>query len=259
LAGLDEARPNADSSLGVTLANFVLVHGAFEGGFCFQRVAHRLRQAGHEVWTPTLTGAGERFHLLTREVGLETHVQDIVSVLEYEDLRDVSLVGHSYGGTVVTAAADRAFARIARVIYLDASAPQNGQSASGAFTEGTEDVLNAMAEADEDWLLPPLPLSAVGVTAPDDVAMLEARRHPHPMRTLREPVHLSGHVDSIPRAYIVCSQHQGLSALFGVDPLAAFVERARHEGWPLQVLDAPHDAMITHPDLVASALLSYVE
>src|SRR5689334_15631432 len=110
------------------MANYLLVHGAWHGGWCWRRVVPLLRAAGHEVFTPTLTGLGERVHLLTRDVGLDTHAQDVIGVLEYEDLRDVVLVGHSYGGMVITAVAERAAERLAHLVYLDAFVPRDGQS-----------------------------------------------------------------------------------------------------------------------------------
>jgi pimeloyl-ACP methyl ester carboxylesterase len=238
------------------MATFVLVHGAFEGGWCWQRVAKRLRGAGHDVYTPTLTGSGERFHLLSREVNLATHIEDISAVLRYEDLRDVVLVGHSYAGTVITGVADREYARIKSLVYLDASAPVNGQAASGAFADGTADKLVELS-ASESWLLPPLPPSAVGVTDPADVTLLETRRHPHPMRTLMEPLQLSCEDVKLQRSYIVCARRQGLVQLFGVDPLAPFVERARSEGWDMHELPCGHDAMLIDPEGTARVLMLY--
>ena len=105
------------------MATFVLVHGAWHGGWCWKKVAPLLRSAGHEVYTPTLTGLGERDHLLTRDIGLDTHIQDIVNVLEYEELTQVVLVGHSYGGMVVTGVAERAHERLRQLVYLDAATP----------------------------------------------------------------------------------------------------------------------------------------
>lgn len=236
------------------MANFVLVHGAFNGAWVWQRVARILRAAGHEVLTPTLTGAGQRFHLLNREVNLSTHVQDIVAAIEHEDLRDVTLVGHSYGGAVITMAADRVAARLRRVVYLDAAAPGEGQASTGAFAEGTADKLTELSDA--DWLLPPLPLAVVGVTDPDDGAWMDARRHAHPMSTLHEPLRLTGESAKVPRSYIVHTQKQAMVELFGVDPLAPFVARARQDGWRLQEIAAGHDAMFTHPQQVADALIS---
>lgn len=238
------------------MACFVLVHGAFHGGWVWSRVAARLRAAGHDVITPTLTGCGDRYHLLTRAVGLATHVDDLVATLEHEDVRAGVLVGHSYGGTVITAAAARAPARVARLIYLDAQAPLDGQTASGAMGDATAATLAALT--DDSWQLPPLPLDVVGVVDPADVAWVAPRRHPHPLRTLLEPVALGPDgLAGLPRAYVACTQHAALAALFGADPLAPFVERARREGWPLTHLDAPHDVMVTDPAAATAALLAH--
>src|SRR5687768_18076653 len=110
------------------MATFVLVHGAFVGGWCWRWVAPYLRGAGHDVYCPTLTGSGERVHLASPRVDLATHVEDVVNVLHYEDLRGVVLVGHSYGGMVITGAAERVSERLARLVYLDAFVPQDGQA-----------------------------------------------------------------------------------------------------------------------------------
>jgi pimeloyl-ACP methyl ester carboxylesterase len=238
----------------VRVSTFVLVHGAFNGAWVWQRVTRILRAAGHDALTPTLTGAGHRFHLLTRDVNLTTHVEDVVAAVVHEDLRDVVLVGHSYGGAVITVAADRLAERLRRVVYLDAAAPGNGQASTGAFAEGTSDKLAELSDA--DWLLPPLPLAVVGVTDARDGAWMDARRHPHPMATLHEPLRLSGESAKIPRSYIVHTQKQAMVELFGVDPLAPFVARAKQESWRMQEIAAGHDAMFTHPQQVAEALLA---
>ena len=110
------------------MASYVLVHGGGHGGWCYQRVARLLRSAGHEVYAPTMTGVGERAHLLSGSVDLDMHIRDIVAVVEFEDLHDIILVGHSYGGMVITGVADRIADRIGRLVYLDAANPVNGQS-----------------------------------------------------------------------------------------------------------------------------------
>jgi pimeloyl-ACP methyl ester carboxylesterase len=248
-----------ENRFGGSMATFVLVHGAFLGGWCWSKVAARLRVAGHEVWTPTLTGCGDRHHLLTPEVGLALHVRDLVATFAHEGLRDVVLVGHSYGGTVITAAAAELRDRVAKLIYLDAQAPIDGQTASGAMADGTAEALGKLAGGGEGWRLDPIPLSAVGIVEPTMVEAIGKLRHPHPMRTLLEPVHAPESVlGKIPRAYIACARHEGLVATFGTDPLAPFVERARAEGWPLTTIDAPHDAMTTDPELVAEVLDDHV-
>ena len=110
------------------MATYVLVHGGGHGGWCYEKVARRLRAAGHEVYAPTLTGCGERSHLAVPAVDLDLHIRDVVQLLHFEDLRDVILVGHSYGGMVITGIADRAADRIGKLVYLDAANPTNGQS-----------------------------------------------------------------------------------------------------------------------------------
>ncbi|WP_257457846.1 alpha/beta fold hydrolase [Archangium lipolyticum] len=238
------------------MATYVLVHGAFYGGWCWRHVRGLLREAGHEVFTPTLTGAGERIHLLTREVGLATHIQDVANVLEYEDLREVVLVGQSYGGMVITGVADLMPERLRHLVYLDAHLPESGQAASGAFAEGTSEVLNARARAEgEAWLLPPLPLGAMGVTREEDVAWAGPRRVPHPLRTLDEPLHLERGRSAVPCTYVRCTRREGLIGAFGTDPLAPFARKAREWGLRFRELDAGHDAMVAEPERTARLLL----
>lgn len=235
------------------MTTFVLLHGAFEGGWIWQRVARKLRAAGHDVFTPTLTGCGERAHLLHPDITLATHVDDVVNVFEMEDLHDVVLVGHSYGGTVVTVVADRVANRVQHLVYLDASAPDAGQASTGAFAEGTDDKLAEMASGD-DAFLPPLPLAAVGITDDADIAWVEPRRRPHPVRTLHEPVVLSGATPSHAITYVEHTRNEEMVRLFGVNPLAPFVDKAKERGWGLARIDAGHDAMVTHAEEVAQVL-----
>ena len=110
------------------MTTFVLVHGAWHGGWCYKRVARLLRQAGHEVYTPTLTGLGERAHLINRAIDLDTHIQDIVGVIRCEELSDVVLCGHSYSGMVIAGAAEKIAANTRSLVYLDAIVPENGKS-----------------------------------------------------------------------------------------------------------------------------------
>jgi pimeloyl-ACP methyl ester carboxylesterase len=240
------------------MASLVLLHGAFLGGWCYRQVARRLRAAGHDVLTPTLTGCGERIHQLTREVSLETHVQDLLQVLEHEDLREAIVVGHSYGGTVMTAATPRANGRITGLVYLDAQAPIDGQTASGAMGAGTATALSDLTGGGANWLLDPLPLSAVGITDPALAAQVGPRRHPHPMRTLLEPVTApEAAFRGVTRSYVACIQYQGLVDIFGLDPLAPFVARARTDGWRVTELAAPHDVMLTDPSRLAEVLAAH--
>ncbi|APR83162.1 salicylate esterase [Minicystis rosea] len=240
---------------------FVLIHGAFNGGWCWKHVARRLRSAGHDVFTPSLTGCAERSHLLAPNIGLSTHVQDIVNVLEFEDLEGVILAGHSSAGVAVTAAADRVPKRVSKLVYVDAAAPENGQNATGAFADGTASVLASMVEGQKDsWLLPPLPLAAESIVEPDHVAWVASKRIPFPLLVLQEPLRLtSDAVHRIPKAYIYAKQRDALIATFGVDPLKPFSDRARHDpDWRFLEVDAGHGLMITAPDAVTDALLELV-
>ena len=129
------------------MATYVLVHGAWHGGWCWQRVTPLLRAAGHEVLTPTLTGLGERSHLANSAIDLNTHIQDVVNVLEYEDLRKVILVGHSYGGMVITGVSERVPERLTHLVYLDAFVPRDGQSLLGFVGEPLRTAIQEQAQA----------------------------------------------------------------------------------------------------------------
>lgn len=239
------------------MANFVLVHGAFYGGWCWRRVTGHLARAGHTVFAPTLTGAGDRHHLISPAIGLETHVQDILNVFTYEDIDSAVLVGHSYGGVVNTVVADRIPERIAHLVYVDATIPENNQAATGVYSEGTADVLEDMSQADgDDWLLPPIPLDAAGVTREEDIAWVSSKRVPHPLRTLQEPVRLrhTGPV-SYGRTYIHGKQRAALIELFGTDPLAPFADKARREDYRFCEIDTGHDSMVTEPARLADLLI----
>lgn len=139
------------------MATFVLVHGSFGGGWVWAAVAARLRAAGHAVFAPTLTGLGERIHLAHPGVDLATHVADVANVLAYEDLAGVVLVGWSYGGMAATGAADRAPARVARLVYVDAAAPEDGQCVFDIAGPEAREMLEAAAEREGDgWRIPPV-------------------------------------------------------------------------------------------------------
>lgn len=231
------------------MATFVLVHGAWHGGWCWKRVTPLLRAVGHEVFTPTLTGLGERAHLLAPSVDLETHIQDVLGVLQCEDLGRVILVGHSYGGMVITGVAGRAPERLAHLVYLDAFVPRNGQSLYDLVPPERRALYDEWARAKgEGFRLPSPPLEYFGVTAEPDVQWVTPRLLPQPLATLTNPVQLTHSVADLPRTYIACTQHTG--------PFRQFAQRAQREaGWRYRELPAVHDVMITAPrDLVALLL-----
>lgn len=231
------------------MAVFVLLAGSWHGGWCWRKVQPGLRAAGHHVLSPTYTGTGERAHLATPDIGLETHIQDVLNVLEYQDVRDAVLVGHSYGGVVMTAVADRAADRVARMIYFDTSIPADGDSVLGLMAGTSRQVVRSRV-MDDGWRVLPTMLERLGITDEGDITWAAPRMTPHPLRCFTDPVRLTGASHSIPKAYIACRT-----------PGTTLPERprqvyAREQGWPAMILPTGHDAMITTPDALVAALLN---
>jgi pimeloyl-ACP methyl ester carboxylesterase len=234
------------------MATYVLVHGGGHGGWCYQRVARSLRAAGHEVYAPSLTGLGERSHLLSPEIDLDTHIQDVTALLRYEDLHEVILVGHSYGGMVITGAADRAADRVGSLVYLDAANPVNGQSlldVAGPIIEGIRpfgEVVDGV-----ELVLLPAPDAGLfyGVTDPADLAWMDARLTGHPWKCFEQPLTLTNETAlwAIPQYHIVCT-----STLATRDP--ELMDKARAAG-RLWDIDTGHDLMITESRSVTDTLL----
>jgi pimeloyl-ACP methyl ester carboxylesterase len=204
------------------------------------------------VYTPTLTGVGERSHLLSPQVDLDLHVRDIVMVLHYEDLRDVILVGHSYGGMVITGTADRAADRIGRLVYLDAATPMNDQSlvdVAGPIIEAVRP-LGRLVDGVELVLLPgPDAARLYGVTDPDDLGWMADRLTAHPWKCFEQPLKLTNEpaFNALPKYHIVCT-----STLATRDE---DLMRAAREAGRLWDIDTGHDLMITEPQAVTNALL----
>lgn len=189
------------------MTTYVLIHGGWHGGWCWRRVARVLSATGDIVYTPTLTGLGERAHLLSPEVGLETHIRDVLGVLEIEDLTGVVLVGHSYAGIVVSAAADRASDRVARLVYLDAVVPRDGECLYDRAPAPIRTFFEEQARTGgEGWRVPAGAMSAefLGLKDEADVRWVIPKLTAHPIRTYREPVRLSSAFPQMPRTYINC-------------------------------------------------------
>jgi pimeloyl-ACP methyl ester carboxylesterase len=241
---------------------FVLVHPAWLGGWCWRKAAPLLRAHGHEVYTPTLTGLGERAHLIHRDVGLATHVEDIVSVLECEDLRNVILVGNSSGGMVITGVAERAPERLAQLVYLDAFVPGDGQSLVDLLPGERRAALARFVEAEgEGWLLPrfaPQPWDAIvrdawGVASAEDRAWMAPRLRPTPYRHFTDALRLGNPATAkIGRTYVRCLYFQpGRHAAF--DGHAAMARET--PGWRYRGLEATHLPYVTHPAELADVLV----
>lgn len=233
----------------------VLVHGAFHGGWCWRKVSVLLTAQGWTVFAPTLTGLGERAHLATAETGVDTHIQDVLAVLETEELSDVVLCGHSAGGAVVTAVADQVPDRISDLIYLDAVIPHSGESVFDVVgdAEGIPAAFRALAAETEVAMVPPVVFTpeGFGVTDPDDAAWVARRMGAHPLRALADPVALSGPPDLVSRQiYVRC---EGFPVDFG----ERMVERASTERKAaVHRTPAGHDVMITDPEFVARLIVS---
>lgn len=228
----------------------VLVHGAWYGGWYWRKLVPLLAQAGCEVHTPTLTGLGDRAHLANRETTLQTHVQDLQALMQMNDLRDVVLVGHSYGGMVISQLAEREQARIRRLVYLDAFVPESGKSVID-YLLPLERRQAIVKLGSETGFVPPIPARALGVTDPADLAWIDARAVRQPFGTFNEPARLAAEAGAgLPRAYIACVEPA--SGSFG-----QFAERIRHRtDWAYSELRTGHNAMISAPALLARALLA---
>ena len=241
------------------MATFVLVHPAWFGGWCWKKVAPPLRARGQDVHTPTLTGLGERAHLARSEVGLETHIEDIVNVLQWDDLSGVILVANSSGGMVITGVADRLPERIARLIYVDAFVPEDGQCLLEIIPPDRRSAMEALVETEEDgWLLPrfaPAPWErfvphAWRITDEADLQWMLPRLAPTPFRHFTDPVRRRNPAaETVPRTYIRCLEWPHA----GFDHYADAARRTA--GWRCRELAAPHLPYITHPRELAELLL----
>lgn len=230
------------------MANIVLAHGAWSAAWAWKKMRPLFAAAGHTFYSPTYTGLGERCHLSRPEVDLSTNVQDVLNVLEFEDLKDVVLLGHSYGGMVATGVADKARGRIARVVYIDAFAPKDGQSLFDLVGPKAEGNMRAGAAKDGDgWQLPINPMPPD--TSPEDAAWASPRRRKQPIKTFEQKIKLESRDPPPPRHYIYALKN-GPGDVF-----RQFGERAKSEaGWKYYEIDASHNPHITCPDVLMKLL-----
>jgi pimeloyl-ACP methyl ester carboxylesterase len=208
---------------------------------------HPLMQAaGHYLLTPTYTGLGEREHLATPSVDLETHIQDILNVIRYEDLRDIVLLGHSYGGMVATGVADRARDRVAQLIYLDAFVPRDGQSLLD-LNEVARPRMQEVAKSADGWRVPPNPTPSD--TPADDLEWLSARRVNMPIKCFEMKLKLHNGEPTMPRSYIYATR------ITPADTFGPFAKRAKSEpGWHYYEIDASHSPSVTAPEALMGLL-----
>ena len=236
------------------MTNFVLVHGAWHGGWCWTRVAPLLRLAGHEVFAPTLTGLGERAHLASADVNLETHIADILGVLESEELDDIVLCGHSYGGMVITGVAQRAAERVGTLVFLDAFVPENGQSVLQLMgTKRTQSIRNQASRTGDGWRIDPMPAEVFQVRDASDAAWIDRRCVPQPIATFGQPIESASAIATVRRRIYIRADN---------DRVTAYAHCAEHAksapDWSYHEISAGHDVMVDAPEALAEVLLAAV-
>ncbi len=232
------------------MTNFVLLHGAFHGAWCWARVAPILRAAGHAVFTPTQTGLGDRAHLLHAGITLDTFVADLVAVLETEELTDAVLVGHSFGGNAITGAAARVPERIRHLVYLDGVVPRSGVAPLDSSVPAVAAERRALAAANGNLSVAPPDPSVFGVPEGADADWVRRRMTPHPFGAMNTPIRFDGAPgNGVPATYVFCT-----------DPVYASLAWARdlaraQPGWAWREIAAGHDCMVTAPDATAALLM----
>ena len=229
---------------------FLLCHGAWSGGWAWKKMHPLMAQAGHRLVAPTFTGLGERAHLASPAIDLDTHIQDILNVIKFEDLSDLVLLGHSYGGMVATGVVDRARERVAQLIYLDAFVPDDGQSLFDLNEPGRAP-MRELARAGDGWRVPPNPTPPD--TPPEDAAWLTARRVAMPIKCFETPLRLHGGALTLPRSYVYATR------ITPADTFGRFAVRARSEpGWRYFEIDASHAPAVSAPGKLMAVLQEIV-
>ena len=226
------------------MANFVLVHGARIGGWYWRPIAQKLRKVGHEAYAPTLTGLGERIHLMSLSINLDTHVTDVVNVIKEEGLSDVVLVGHSYGGMVVTGVADALPDRITSLVYLDAFVPKNGDALVNFVPPGSPPPIFA-----SEYTLAPLPASIFGAS-PDVAAAVDARTTPMPIACFTQALTLNGGIDRVKKkSFIYCNVPAPTT-------FTPFYEKLKNDpDWSIHTLPCTHIVQMEMPNELTELLL----
>ena len=227
---------------------FVLVHGAWHGGWCWRRVSDLLERQGHKVFTPTLTGLGERSHLMSKDIRLATHVTDVVNLMKWEGLADVVLCGHSYGGMVVSGVAEQMAGKIASIVFLDAFVPQNGEAVTDLTGAATLDLLRA-AQAKGDIGIPARTAASFNVNEKDR-AWIDALCAPQPINTFLDKMTLSGASERIAKKSYIRALN---NANPGFDKAMA---RAKADpSWRTYEIACGHDVMVDMPERLTEILL----
>ncbi len=230
------------------MTTFVLVHGAWHGSWCWKRVRRALQSQGHEVFTPTLTGVGERSHLLAPEVNLDTHIEDVRSLIRWEELSGVVLCGHSYAGCVISGVADRIPDRIDELVYLDAFVLDDGECLYDTLPPAQRQLqLELTRLHGEGWKVPPIPAEVFGVNAADR-EWVNRQCTPQPVATFQQAIELKGAAAAIPATYLLADG-------WNDSPFPKFHERAKAKGWKTLSMPCGHDVMLDRPEELTGVLL----
>jgi pimeloyl-ACP methyl ester carboxylesterase len=227
---------------------FVLVHGAWHGGWCWQRVADRLRERGHKVFAPTLTGLGERSHLLHAGIDIGTHIADVVNVMKWERLTDVVLCGHSYGGFVVSGVAEQMASAIRSIVFLDAFLPNDGDTTQNLTSTAVQDAIRAALQSGALGM-PPRPAEFFGVNEADR-PWVDGLCTPQPVGTFTYKIALTGARDKIARKTYIRAKNY---ANPGFDRAVAMVKS--DPSWRLHDVPSGHDVMVDAPERLTELLL----
>ena len=240
----------ASASTASSSKTFLVCHGAWSAGWAWKKMHPLMQAAGHRLITPSYTGLGERAHLAHQALDLEAHIADMLNVISYEDLSDIVLVGHSYGGMVATGVADRVRERIAQMIYIDAFVPRDGQSLFDLNEPAIESMRKAARDGD-GWRIPPMQ------TPPDtsaaDVEWLSARRVAMPIKCCEQKLRLLHGEPAVPRSYIYATR------ITPADTFGQFSRRTKSEaGWRHFEIDASHSPNVTAPEALMALLQEIV-
>ena len=225
---------------------FLVCHGAWSAGWAWKKMHPLMRSAGHRLVTPSYTGLGERAHLANPSIDLEAHIEDMLHVIKYEDLRDIVLVGHSYGGMVATGVADRSRDRVTQLIYVDAFVPDDGQSLFDINEPGRQPMLDGAKKGD-GWRIPPM--ASPPDTSDEDVEWLAVRRVPMPVKCFESKLRMQAGPLTLPRSYIYALRFPP------ADTFSPFARKTKNDpAWRYFEIDASHSPNVTAPEALMALL-----
>jgi pimeloyl-ACP methyl ester carboxylesterase len=232
------------------MSTYVLVHGAWRGSWIWKRVRRQLQAHGHDVFTPTHTGVADRSHMASPHVNLETHIADVANLLRWEELSNVILCGHSYGGCVISGVADRVPERIGALVYLDAFVLENGECLNDKIPQDVRRARIAQAqEVGDGWKLPPIPASEFNVNL-NDRDWVDRQSTMQSLACFEQPLRLSGAIDQIKNVTYI------LATGYSATPFPQFYEKAKARGWKTITIECGHDVMLDRPEELTQLLLA---